>query len=75
MNNELKHINSFLRIIKAQNKKIEAELELIEILCEYGNTDEAKPLISRVCKDITALTAQDWYKKLLTELKVLSTKL
>ena len=75
MNNELKHINSFLRIIKAQNKKIEAELELIEILCEYGNTAEAKQLISRVCKDITALTAQEWYEKLLTQLRVLSPKL
>lgn len=59
------------RIVDAQNKKIFAELDIVTLLVEIGDKENAEIMLSRVKKDINTLISQHWYENLLSELEAL----
>lgn len=59
------------RIVDAQNKKISAELDIVTLLVETGDKENAEIMLSRVKKDINALINQHWYESLLSDLEAL----
>lgn len=59
------------RIVDAQNKKIFAELDIVTLLVEIGDKENAEIMLSRVKKDINTLISQHWYESLLSELEAL----
>ena len=75
MDKELKDIATYMKIIKAQNKKIEAELDILELLCELEKKDVARGIIHMVSSDLNCLISQNWYEKLLSHINALDKNL
>lgn len=57
------------KIINAQTKKISAEIEILNLLIDAGNKEEAESLFTTVEHDINTLINQNWYGKLLADFR------